>query len=92
MLKESEEIGRKFRASLSYKNSPLGRVSPEKRGLISRPNVNVPAVRDPRPQPHDHSGTFHGHSREDVARIMHELTERGKKIRSVKFEIEFDKD
>lgn len=77
MIKDAAETGRKFRESLSYKNSPMGKLGQmnlEKKGLLSKPRPNtlaigVPKVGDPRPQPYH----FHG----DHGNIMRELMAKG---------------
>ena len=113
MIKDAQEIGKKFRESLSYKNSPLGKLGPEKRGLIVRsklgaplstPTVGLPNVGDPRPQPHHchgigeerghmmHELMAKGYSREDVEKVLRTLTDKSKKIKTVKIEFEFDKE
>ena len=90
---------KKFRDSLAYSKSPVGSLPPGKRGLL---NTKTPmmgsnlVVRDPRPQPYHTPpgqsvvpGQGHGAI---VADIAHALGERGKKIKSMKIEVEFEKD
>jgi hypothetical protein len=112
MIKDAAETGKKFRDSLSYKNSPMGKfaqLNMEKRGLLSRPrvgapNIGLPAVGDPRPQPHHchgigegrgqimHELMAKGYSREDVEKVLRTLLEKGKKIKSVNVSFEFEKE
>ena len=97
-LFEISEQSKKFRASLAYSKSPVGRLPPGKRGLLNTKNPMMGSnlvVRDPRPQPyHTPSGMSvvpgqgHGAIASDIA---HALEEKGKKIKSMKIEVEFEK-